>query len=184
MIGVGEARDGVYWLCTDVINTTRVAAVSASSSGLWHQHLGHPVYPLVLNLPGLNIVCTHTVEPCSVYLQSKQTRDCFSSSSNKANDLFELIHADVWGQYRVSSTCGARYFLTLVDDFSQCVWVHLLSSKSEVDMLVRNFCAFASTQFHKQVKRFRPDNGTEFLPLRPFFDSARVLFETSCVATP
>lgn len=51
-------------------------------------------------------------------------------------------------------------------------------------MLFKNFCALVDTQYNKRIQRVRADNGTEFLPLRPFFDAKGIIFETSCVATP
>ncbi|CAM8991331.1 unnamed protein product [Rhodiola kirilowii] len=184
VIGVGEARDGVFWFCTGIDGVKRVAAASTSTLELWHQRLGHPSYSLVSHLPGVHGNNKRVADPCSICLQSKQTRDCFPLSSNKAVDLFELIHADVWGPYRIPSSCGARYFLTLVDDYSRCVWVHLMATKTEVVQLVKKFCAFTQKQFNKPVRRFRADNGSEFYPLQPYFDTTGVIFETSCVATP
>ena len=56
----------------------------------------------------------------------------FNESINKTSKCFELIHVDVWGPYRVPASCGATYFLTVVDDFSRALWTYLLLAKSEV----------------------------------------------------
>ena len=42
---------------------------------------------------------------------------------------FEIIHCDLWGKYHTPSSCGAIYFLILVDDYSRAVWVYLLFDK-------------------------------------------------------
>jgi len=57
-------------------------------------------------------------ETCDVCLCAKQTRSPFSQSESNASELFELIHCDIWGAYRVRSSCSAHYFLTIVDDHS------------------------------------------------------------------
>ena len=75
----------------------------------------------------------------SIYLQvvmcafrAKQTRQCFPSSSNKAKEVFDLIHVDLWGPYRTTAFCGSRYFLAIVDDCSRAVWLYLLPYKTLV----------------------------------------------------
>ncbi|CAM8941571.1 unnamed protein product [Rhodiola kirilowii] len=108
----------------------------------------------------------------------------FPDSLNKATDLFHLVHCDVWGPYSTPSFGGAHYFLTIIDDHSRTVWLHFFKAKSEVALLFQKFCASVRQQFGCNVKRVRADNGTEFLPLRPYFADHGIIFETSCVATP
>lgn len=105
-------------------------------------------------------------------------------SSSNAISTFELIHCDVWGPYSIKSSCGASYFLTIVDDYSRGVWVYLMGAKSEVGKIIEIFFAMASTQFNKKVKRVCSDNGTEFTCLRKFFEKQGTLYESSCVGTP
>lgn len=49
--------------------------------------------------------------------KAKHTRLPFSNSDIKTNDCFELLHCDIWGEYRTPSFTRASYFLTIVDDF-------------------------------------------------------------------
>lgn len=90
----------------------------------------------------------------------------------------------VWGPYRVPASSGAVYFLTIVDDYSRALWTYLLLEKSEVQKVLKNFCAYAEKQFNKSVKIMRSDNGTEFTCLKSFFAEKGILHQTSCVATP
>ena len=39
------------------------------------------------------------------------------------------VHSDLWGAAKVESFGGARYFLSLVDDYSRRVWVYILKIK-------------------------------------------------------
>jgi len=66
------------------------------------------------------------------------------------------------GPYWVSSSCGAGYFLTLVDDFSRSAWVYLMVEKSETHKLLKGFMALVKNQFNKIVKILKTDNGFEF----------------------
>ncbi|KAL6339319.1 hypothetical protein AAG906_028042 [Vitis piasezkii] len=40
-------------------------------------------------------------------LGAQQTREVFFSSDNKTKECFDLIHCDLWGAYRVPTSCGA-----------------------------------------------------------------------------
>ncbi|KAL1200788.1 Retrovirus-related Pol polyprotein from transposon RE1 [Cardamine amara subsp. amara] len=82
------------------------------------------------------------------------------------------------------SHCGARYFLTIIDECSRSVWLYLLPTKQEVARTIRDFLALVERQFQKHVKTVRSDNGTEFMCLSSFFREKGILHETSCVHTP
>jgi len=62
------------------------------------------------------------------------------------------------------------YFLCVVDDFSQAVWVYLLKDKSEACEKLINFCTMVKTQFDITVQRIQSDNGSEFTkgPLKTY----------------
>jgi len=72
----------------------------------------------------------HSINDCSICPLAKQTRKPFSTSSINTKSCFELIHVDILGGYHVSTLQRAKYFLTIVDDFSRCTWVYLLHTKS------------------------------------------------------
>ena len=88
------------------------------------------------------------------------------------------------GPYRTPSTCGAFYFLTMVDDYSRVVWVYLLAHKREVSTMLHNFSALLERQFHKQVKIFISDNETEFTCMKRYFLDRGIIFQTSCIGIP
>ena len=73
-----------------------------------------------------------------------------------------LIHIDVWGPYKVATHNNMRYFLTLVDDHSRWTWTFLMHLKSDVCTLLKSFLTLIKTQFGRQVKVLRSDNGGEF----------------------
>ena len=120
--------------------------------------MGHPAFSVFSALPF--VVSKSNPSPCDVCYRAKQTREVFHDSFNESNECFALVHVDVWGPYRVPSSCGAVCFLTIVDDFSRSVWLHLLLEKSEVRQVFQNFCAYTENHFGKSVKVVRSDNGT------------------------
>jgi transposase InsO family protein len=191
LIGAGEQCDGVYWFKS----TKRIQANQTTVVGqheLWHRRLGHPSRKVVNLLPFMSSNKAYresndvfdSKEPCGICMIAHQTRSVFPISGSKTVDLFEMIHCDIWGAYKVASSCGAYYFLTIVDDFSRAVWVYLMSAKSEVGQIIKDFCSMVQTQFHKQVKILRSDNGHEFTCLHRFYAEKGMLHQTSCVDTP
>ncbi|KAM2356612.1 hypothetical protein ACFX1X_005690 [Malus domestica] len=126
MIGLGKEHDGLYYLVPvkeDVIfrqNKVGVTAASVSTSAnIWHQRLGHlsngPAQFLSSSIPSISFNFDSHCDVCPI---AKQTRLPFSLSSTSSSKPFELIHCDIWGPHRLPSSSGARYFLTIVDDYS------------------------------------------------------------------
>ena len=152
---------------------------------MWHKRLGHPssrVVKLLLHVD-FSEDSESLCKACEVCLRAKQARESFPLSSNKTRSVFEKIHCDVWGPYRTVASSGARYFLTIVDDFSRGVWLYLMKEKSEVAQHLRDFIAMVEKQFQVPVKTVRSDNGTEFMCLKSYFQRSGILHETSCVGT-
>ena len=117
VIGTGERHGWVYWLHL-VAPTKKVCHVrGANTYQLWHYWLGHAYRQLISSLPFVRDNNSQDV-PCDICIKAKQARELFPLSNNKAVSLFDLIYCDIWGPYSESSSCGAYYFLTIVDDFS------------------------------------------------------------------
>ena len=124
-------------------------------------------------------------KPCDVCFHAKQICCSFSQSESNASANFELIHCDICGAYRIPSTCGTYYFLSIVDDASRAVWAYLTHEKSEASMLLQNFVIFVKNQFGKDIKVIRSDNGKEFnsRPVQKFYCEKGIIHQTSCVDT-
>jgi len=145
-IGVGEQRDGVYHY--DKMHVKKMQACDIQTGHLWHQRMGHPlgeVVSILLNSLNCSNSNNWNNNVCEVYFCAKKTRTHFSVSYNKAKELIDIIHYDIWGPYRLPSSCGAHYFLTLANDFSRSVWVHLMKAKIEKEKLLKGFVTFVKT---------------------------------------
>lgn len=183
MIGSGKMRGGLYYMSP--IHRTPTSYQVSHPSNLWHQRLGHPS-PSRLKLAS-SLLLSNAISlnnHCSVCPLAKQTRLPFSLSSISTHAPFVLLHCDIWGPYKIPTHSGARFFLTIVDDFSRCTWVFLMSKKSETQNLLQSFITFAHTQFHTTVKTIRVDNGSEFLSMRGYFQSHGIELQHTCVYTP
>ena len=186
LIGAGEQREGVYYF-----KDTPARQVNAvDTSCLWHRRLGHPSSEVLSLLPsslgigsGFN---KGKEEFCEICLRAKQTRNKFPISKSIAEGIFDLIYCDIWGPYRVPSTCGAHYFLSIVDDSSRATWVYLMHDRTEASKLLKSFIVMVKNQFNKGIKVVRSDNGSEFTsgPMQIFCREHGILRENSCVDTP
>lgn len=185
LIGVGERINGLYFF-RGIRHEKAFKVDGVSSFDLWHRRMGHPslkITQLVSNVRDKNNEFGNKV--CDVCQRAKQTRDSFPLSNNKATNVFELVHCDFWGPYKTPSSCGAYYFLTIVDDFSRAVWVFLLLlDKKEVSHALLNFIALIDRQYENKIKVIRSDNGTEFICLKTQFLERGIIFQISCTGTP
>ncbi|GJT38378.1 putative RNA-directed DNA polymerase [Tanacetum coccineum] len=190
-VGIGRQCNGLYLFDIEkyckIISNNCIATCYVSRS-MWHQRLGHPadqvlsVLNKTLNLDSQSVP-DHLCDTCN---EAKQTREPFSLSDHKSTKLGQLIHLDVWGPYKVTSRDGFRYFLTVVDDFSRAIWTYMLKGKDDVYDSIVNFTNMLSNQFETKVKKFRSDNGSEFVnnKLQNFLNEKGILHQTSCVYTP
>ena len=122
LIGTSERRDRLYYFQ----NTPRINAMKTdclTPLELWHRRLGHPSVQVTKLVPSVNFKESKNKlnKSCEVCQKTKQIRDKFPISEHKASAIFELVHCDLWGPYRTTSSC-ASYFLTIVDDFFRAVW--------------------------------------------------------------
>ncbi|CAH9096266.1 unnamed protein product [Cuscuta epithymum] len=185
LIGTGERRNGLYYLReSTTVHALTIDGNKHSALDLWHKRMGHPSGNVMRWLAPVSNLRGSFSSSCEICFRAKQHRDSFPASSNKTHDIFELVHCDLWGPYNTPSSCGAKLFLTIVDDHSRAVWINLLMDKTEVFKMFISFVAMVERQFSKKVRVVRSDNGTEFNCLKSFFQTSGIVFQTSCVGTP
>ena len=184
LIGMGVRRDGLYYFSKSEVVQHVSTAGSTSTLNLWHRRMGHPSEKVVKCLPHVSSNKSHLDKGCEVCFRAKHPRDRFYLSENKASRIFEKVHCDLWGPYRHPSSCDARYFLTIVDDYSHAIWLYLMIDKTEVFRMFMSFVAMINRQFSQTIKIVQSDNGTEFQCLLGYFNDNGILFQTSCVGTP
>ncbi|CAI7763131.1 unnamed protein product [Closterium sp. NIES-53] len=144
---------------------------------LWHHHLGHPSLPrlcgmqsrlLVSGLPrSLPPLPPSPAPPCLPCVEGPQCAAPHSSFPPTTAPL-QTLHMDVWGPARVSGQSRERYFLLVVDDYTQYSTVFPLRSKGQVvDVLIpwiRTVCLQLRERFGQDlpVQRLHSDRGGEF----------------------
>ena len=104
--------------------------------------MGHPSKKVVKLLSPVFSCKGSLNTACEVCFRAKHPREKFNLSANKASRTFEKVHYDLWGPYRHPSSCDARYFLTIVDDFFRAIWLYLIIDKTEVFRIVYVVCGY------------------------------------------
>lgn len=93
LIGAGEESNEVYHY-KGAVDIHAGNVVQLQKRGLWHRRLGHPSSKVLSFLSGVSGVNVHSREHgvlesvCDVCLRAKQTRETFSTSINKADEIF------------------------------------------------------------------------------------------------
>ena len=154
-IRVGSCWNGLYFMQSP----TSLYATARPSFDIWHWRLGHPSASRSSDISALDSSVSFSNKmSCDVCPLGKHTRTPFPSSNTKSSFPFELIHCDIWGSFAVPSHSGARYFLTIVDDFSRCTWIFLMKHKSETQSFLKSFFALVANQYNTQIKRVQTEN--------------------------
>ncbi|XP_014751620.1 uncharacterized protein LOC106865632 [Brachypodium distachyon] len=80
----------------------------------------------------------------------------------RATEPLELVHADLCGPIAPATPHGNKYFMLLVDDYSQHMWLVLLPAKDAAVPAIKQYQAAAEVQSGKALRTFRTDRGGEF----------------------
>ncbi|XP_019259465.1 PREDICTED: uncharacterized protein LOC109237601 [Nicotiana attenuata] len=111
-----------------VMNSNFVAPLSSctvqqivnKNDVLWHHRLGHVPFVQMKNIPCIsNDLSAKQSFTCPICPLARQPRLPFPDSSSQSTSLFQLIHVDTWGPYHTQTYSGAKYFITIVDDYSK-----------------------------------------------------------------
>ena len=195
MIGSARVLDGLYFF-EDKNQESRqtlvsgVASISVSSSKeimLWHYRLGHPNFAYLKRLlPSLFNNKSLVSFQCEICQLAKHTRTSFIPRPYTPSTPFSLIHSDIWGPSKVTTSNGKRWFITFIDDHTRITWVYLLREKSETCQVFQNFSNMIQTQFQTKIRVLRTDNGKEYFHsiLGDYLLQNGIIHQSSCVDTP
>lgn len=171
-------------------DTNFVANSNGESLEIWHQRLVHQNIKHVKEILQLNTInhkennddINKICEGCCL---GKQHRMPFTSSTNRATSVGELIHADICGPMEHLSIGGSKYFLLLKDDFSRFKWVYFLQHKNDVGEKIKEFVYLMKNQ-NVHIKIFRSDNGLEFINknVEQFLKNNGIIHQRSVTYTP
>ena len=114
---------------------------------------------MVTGLPHIE----HAGKLCDSCLVEKQRRLLFLKIVKYCTvEALELVHGDLCGPITSVTHDGRKYFILLVDDYSQFIWLQLLTSKTEAAEVVKKFKARAEAESGKKLRVLWTDRGSEF----------------------
>jgi len=155
-------------LCSHNVLTSSSSTVYSAKGSVhdivtWHARLGHLSLSklLSLNLTSKD-VSRDVIKQCLICSKARHHRLPFPHSQIHSTHVFEPVHIDLWGPYRVQTYNGCKYFLTIVDDYSRTTWTQLfLATQSNAMPLIKAFIETVFTQFNAMVQTIRSDNALE-----------------------
>jgi hypothetical protein len=176
------------------------SSTSLTSAELWHQRLCHRSYDHLRLLVSSGVVRgleSLKVPPkgsehdtrCGGCAEGKAHRQSFGQRldvTREAQHILARVSADVAGPIAIESLTGARYFLVLLDEWSQFGAVFFLAHKSEAAEHITRWCRQARTRQNREVVVFHSDGGGEFVntTLTRFFNATGTQQTTTVAHTP
>ncbi|KAK9065390.1 hypothetical protein SSX86_016773 [Deinandra increscens subsp. villosa] len=132
---------------------------------LWHKRLGHISSQGLIELNKKKVLgnlVSCEVQFCEHCIMGKHKKVKFNQGKHTTKGILDYIHSDLWGPARTESMGGARYFLSLIDDYSRRVWVFMLKHKNEAFARFKEWRILVENQTERKIKKLRTDNGLEF----------------------
>ena len=165
----GTRKDNnIYLLDGSVIKRSENIAATLEQDSmalLWHKRLGHISNQGLVELmkqQAISDIRNCDFGFCETCIFGKHKRVKFTRGKHTTIGVLDYVHSDLWGPAKVESLGGARYFMSIIDDFSRRVWVFILKNKSEAFSRFKEWKKLVETQTGKVVKKLRTDNGLEF----------------------
>jgi hypothetical protein len=133
------------------------ATTFAASTSTWHHRLEHPgIDALSKMLSDSSVVCSRcTHDFCHACQLGRHTHMPFVNSMSCTDNIFDLIHCDLWTS-PIVSVSSYKYYLVILDDHSHFVWSFPLRVKSDIFTTLSHFFAYLHTVWpHHQSRPVR-----------------------------
>ncbi|MBW0471096.1 hypothetical protein O181_010811 [Austropuccinia psidii MF-1] len=123
----GSFESGNFSIHQNKIHTFNVS-LSTPSTNVLHQSSGHPSLEYFKKMyPDKNISSFN----CTTCNLSKMTKTPFKRTFPQPNCKLGTIHMDLCGPISPKSISGKKYFLQILNRFSDFLWIFFLTNKSE-----------------------------------------------------
>lgn len=123
---------------------------------------------------------------CGSCVKGQLSRRPFSKKSKTSSKRpLEIIHTNLCGPMS-TTTPGGRKYVILIDDFSKYTHSYLLTHKSEVELILKQFVKYCKTQFAKRLEIFRLNRGGEYIghTLKDYLRDKGIVFQHTMPYTP
>ena len=137
LMEVKRTPNYLYHINLQIASPVSLLARLEEPAWLWHARLGHVNFQALKLLIDKQMAAgvPQTVHPhqlCHACLVAKQARLPFPAVVRyRAKKPLELLHIDLCGPITPSTPAGNHYIMLIVDDFSCCMWMHVLKSMDQ-----------------------------------------------------
>lgn len=140
---------------------------------LWHQRLGHISKNNFLKLKNCDMIddikeidrVVPNDDLCEACINGKQSRLPFNHVKDKSHikrSLF-VVHSDVCGPITPPTVDNKNYFVLFVDQYTHYCVTYLITYKSDVFTVFKDFVAKGEAKFNTKLVHLYCDNGGEYL---------------------
>jgi len=153
-------------------------------SDFWHEALGH-LAPSTMEGSRNHFDDTGFIPPlpqnfhCEASAIGKSAHKASPSTKSRTAQKAELIYSDLCRPFPVPSYGNTLYYISFTCDATRFCWVQSLRKKSEAPQVISHFVTTIENQENTVVRRFRTDNGGEYVNerLRKVFTSKGIIHE-------
>jgi hypothetical protein len=124
----------IYVLRGSSFSANAVVASNSETTKIWHMRLGHMSALGMTDLikRGLLDGChSDILDFCEHCVFGKHKRVKFSPAIHNTENILNYVQANLWGPSCKVSHGGARYMLTIINDYSHRVWPYFIKHKSD-----------------------------------------------------
>jgi hypothetical protein len=159
-----------------------------SSYELWHQRMGHvgeeKMRLLDQAATGVTKISTKPQGPCETCALSKSIRDVNRIAAGHTVKRLERVHTDFWGPFTTPTPSGAKYILTVTDDYTRKSWIYLTRARTELYEKFREWQTEVERQSGEVLKAVRCDNAQEYQALSTQLRLNGIICEPTTPYTP
>jgi hypothetical protein len=100
---------------------------------------------------------------CTECLVGKQKWVTFPHQAEyRVDDVLKLVHGNICGPISHVTPSGNHYFLLLVDDASQFMWLKVLATKDGASTTIKQYQVAANVEMGHKLWAFHSDRGGKF----------------------
>ncbi|XP_057755600.1 uncharacterized protein LOC130974762 [Arachis stenosperma] len=162
----GHLVDNLYRLNlnsynNEILKMDTKQKLNENLASLWHKRLGHISKQRIQRLVSDEILGPLNLadfEVCIECIKEKRTNKR-KLGAERAKDVLELIHTDIYGPFPTVSWNGQRYFITFINDYSRYRYLYLIHEKSQALDVFKSFKAEVELKLGKKIKAVKSDRG-------------------------
>jgi hypothetical protein len=160
---VSRTLSQLYILKLQLARLVCLATHHVITAWLWHEHYGHLHFDALCKLTRDSMVgglpqLDHIHQLCDNCITTKQRRKPFPTlAKGRAEGLIDLVLGDLCGPISPMTPSGKQYFLLHIDECSRCMWLHLLTAKSDATAVIQRYKALVETETGRRLRVLRTD---------------------------